>query len=300
MRHVRLNVFISLREMTIPLAEREEYDGPRSGFTLVELLVVIAIIGILIGMMMPAVGAMHEAARRTTCQSHLARLGLALQRYESSNGTLPAGTTDAQGPIHSSPQGIALSWTVRLLPYIDEQGTFRHVDLDAGAYSEKNAPVRNLRIVALVCPSERGGLQTATPASNYAGCHHDVEAPIAEDNHGVLFLNSHISQRDVTDGVQHTIYLGEKRTDPGDLGWMSGTRATLRNTGTEIDPADPKTPKSDLLVGGFASCHPAGANFAFGDAAVRFVSSQIEKKVYQQLGHRADGKLLKSGPTREE
>ena len=269
-------------------------------FTLFELLVVIAIIGILIGMMMPAVGAMHEAARRTTCQSHLARLGIALQKYEATYGALPAGTTDTKGPIHSAPQGIALSWNVRLLPYIDEQGTFKHVDLEAGAYAEKNAQVRAMRLAAFVCPSERNGLQTTNPASNYAGCHHDVEAPIAEDNHGVLFLNSHISERDVTDGIGNTIYLGEKRTDPGDLGWMSGTRATLRNTGTPIDPADPETPKSDLIVGGFASCHPAGTNFAFGDAAVRFVSSQIDKQVYQQLGHRADGKLLKSGPTREE
>ena len=68
--------------------------SPRRGFTLVELLVVIAIIGILIGMMFPAVGAMQEAARRTTCQNRLAQLGMALQKYESGYGALPPGTTD--------------------------------------------------------------------------------------------------------------------------------------------------------------------------------------------------------------
>ena len=99
-----------------------------------------------------------------------------------------------------------------MLPYLDEAGTFKQIDLAAGAYAEKNALVRGLRIAALACPSQRSSPQTATPASNYAGCHHEVEAPIAEDNHGVLFLNSRISARDVTDGVQHTIYLGEKRT----------------------------------------------------------------------------------------
>ena len=124
--------------------------------------------------------------------------------------------------------------------------------------------------------------------------------PIAEDNHGVLFLNSHISDRDVTDGVQHTIYLGEKRTDSDDLGWMSGTRATLRNTGTPIDQTGEEKPASDLFVGGFGAYHPAGANFLFGDVAVRFVSTAIDQEVYQQLGNRADGKLLTSGPTREE
>jgi prepilin-type processing-associated H-X9-DG protein len=266
----------------------------------VELLVVIAIIGILIGMMFPAVGAIQEAARRATCQSRLAQLGIGLQKYESGHGALPPGTTDPKGPIHNLPQGIQLSWTVHLLPYLDEAGTFKQINLAAGAYAEKNAPVRSLRIAAFTCPSQRSSLQTTTPASNYAGCQHEVESPIAEDNHGVLFLNSHISARDVTDGVQHTIYLGEKLAGLDDLGWMSGTRATLRNTGTPIDMTDEEKPASDLFVGGFGANHPAGANFLFGDGAVRFVNRLIDQGVYEQLGHRADGKLLKSGPTREE
>src|SRR5208282_3014377 len=105
----------------------------RNAFTLVELLVVIAIIGILIGMMVPAVGAMQEAARRTTCQNRMARLGMALQRYESGYGALPPGTTNPTGPIHNVPQGIQLSWTVHLLPYLDDAGTFKQIDLAAGA-----------------------------------------------------------------------------------------------------------------------------------------------------------------------
>ena len=233
--------------------------SPRRGFTLVELLVVIAIISMMIGLMLPAVGAMQEAARRSTCQSRLAQLGMALQKYESGYGVLPPGTTEPQGPIRNAPQGIQLSWTVRLLPYLDEAGTFKHIDLAAGAYSEKNAAVRSLRIAAFACPSQRSTPQTATPASNFAGCHHNVEAPIAEDNDGVLFLNSHISDRNVTDGVQHTIYLGEKLTDLDDLGWMSGSRATLRNTGTPLDKTGEEKPASDLFVGGFGAYHPAGA-----------------------------------------
>ena len=79
----------------------------------------------LIGMMFPAVGAMREAARRATCQSRLAQLGMALQKYESGYGVLPPGTTEPKGPIHNVPQGIQLSWTVRLLPYLDEAGTLQ-------------------------------------------------------------------------------------------------------------------------------------------------------------------------------
>jgi hypothetical protein len=241
---------------------------------------------------------MHEAARRATCQSRMAQLGLALQKHELANGALPAGTTDPKSPIHNVPKGIQISWTVRLLPYLDEAGTLKHIDLAAGAYAEKNAPVRKLVIPAFVCPSQVP-VATAAPPSSYAGCHHDVEAPIADNNDGVLFLNSHISERDVTDGVQHTIYLGEKRVDEGDLGWMSGSRATLRNTGTPIDETPTEQPASDLYVGGFGSSHPSGAGFLFGDRAVRFVNKSIDPDIYRRLANRADGQLLTSGPTRE-
>jgi prepilin-type N-terminal cleavage/methylation domain-containing protein len=278
----------------------------RAAFTLVELLVVIAIIGIFMAMTIPAVQATREAARRVSCQSHLSHIGEGLSGYEAAYGTLPTGTTEPKGPIHSAPRGCHISWLVRLLPYLGEGVTLKHVDLAAGAYDKKNAPVRGVRISLLVCPSDLGSTPEGVGISNYAGCHHDVEAPIDENNHGVLFLNSHISARDVTDGPANTIYVGEKRCRPDDLGWMSGTRATLRNTGTPMEIGVPRLPKpsgrepSELAVGGFGSAHPDGANFLLGDGAVRFLGRQIDMEVFQQLGHRADGKLLLGGPTREQ
>ena len=92
----------------------------------------------------------------------------------------------------------------------------------------------------------------------------------------------------------------------GDLGWMSGTRATLRNTGlplndrhdeVSLQPAETGSEKpvgtdAELLyVGGFASAHPSGANVGFGDASVEFISEDIDLKLWQQLGNRADGNL---------
>jgi prepilin-type N-terminal cleavage/methylation domain-containing protein len=311
----------------------------RRAFTLVELLVVIAIIGMLIGMMFPAVGAMREAARRATCQGRMARIGLALQKHEAGFGALPAGTTDPKSPIHNVPEGIQIGWLVHLLPYLDEGNSFKQIDLAAGTYAVKNDRVRKLHISAFVCPSQVPVSTAAAPASSYAGCHNDVERPIAADNNGVLFLNSHISERDVTDGVEHTIYVGEKKVDEGDLGWMSGSRATLRNAGTPInqtptetqvsqrvkepareaqsadinhprpEPVAPepavievvttKYPPDDLYVGGFGSHHPSGAGFLFGDRAVKFLNVEMDKAIFQQLANRADGKLLDKGPTRE-
>jgi prepilin-type N-terminal cleavage/methylation domain-containing protein len=277
----------------------------RCGFTLVELLVVITIIGILIAMMMPAVMGAREAARRMTCLSNLFQIGVALNNYQSAHEMLPPGTTDSAGPVHNTPQGYKMSWTVQMLPYLDENLIYEHIDRSVGAYDAKNAAVRAMKIAVFTCPAADPVLLDQPPVSNYVGCQNDVEAPINTDNHGVLFLNSHISRRDVTDGISHTIYLGEKITEATDLGWMSGTRATLRNTGSapQWGPPDPKTPnpaaKNDLWVGGFSSEHNQICNFLFGDGRTESLSVCIDMKVLQQLGNRADGKLLEHDPTTE-
>ncbi|MBN1590148.1 MAG: DUF1559 domain-containing protein [Pirellulales bacterium] len=317
--------------------------GPRPfrrnpGFTLVELLVVIAIIGILIALLLPAIQAAREAARRASCMNNMTQLGVALQNYESAHTVLPPGSINKEGPIHNKPEGYHMGWLVQLLPYVEEGNTFKHIDFSVGVYDKKNAPVRAINIQIFQCPSYAGdnrlGENFGDPLapdgdagtwtlSNYAACHHDVEAPIDVDNRGVMFLNSHIGQKNVTDGTTHTIYVGEKLGNARDLGWMSGTRATLRNTGTPLnkyvdqieawdtdepepleeegmDPAQPKSPGADLKVGGFESEHPGICNFLFGDGRVDVISEGIDPKVLEQLGSRADGKLLKDGPTRGE
>jgi prepilin-type N-terminal cleavage/methylation domain-containing protein len=212
----------------------------RAAFTLVELLVVIAIIGILVALLLPAIQAAREAARRSACSNKLMQLGMAIHGYESAHGVLPAGVTNASGPIRNQPVGQHISWLVHLLPYMEENVVYRHIDLEAGAYDPKNKDVRGLSIAGLTCPSEE--FQPGSPAAtSYAGCHHEVEAPIDEGNNGVFFLNSRLRMKDISDGAKYTILAGEKLYEQNvpDLGWLSGTRATLRNTGTPLNDTGP-------------------------------------------------------------
>ena len=321
------------RPPRLGLRRAQSSRGPTSlrGFTLVELLVVIAIIGILVSMLLPAIQASREAARRAQCMDRLRQLALALHEFEMSHEHYPAGTVNPTGPIQNLPNGQHISWIAHILPYIDEQIRYARLDLSLSAYHAKNDPVRQSVIDLLICPSFPGSY---APISNYAGCHHDVEAPIGADNHGVLFLNSAITREDLKDGAAYTLLVGEKLEDGSDLGWLSGTPATLRNTGTPLNQS-PKNlsfglpwlsnvevwnnelqqveetpenvpnsegflphslrggdPTTPLAVGGFASSHPGGVNFTFADGSSRFVAETVSAGLLQRLAHRSDGGMI--------
>ena len=308
---------------------KEQATKQRNAFTLVELLVVIAIIAILISMLLPAINAARSSARRATCQSKMIQQAAAMQNYYDANGNLPPGVTNDTGPITNRAQGIDRSWVAELLPFLDETNLYRHVDRNKSTYDPVNQGARDIAISVLLCPSSPNW--PASPAnSDYAGVYHDMEAPIDTNNNGLLFLNSKITHEDISDGQGYTLLIGEKRMNHPlpDLGWMSGTAATLRNTGTPINmtgknppaartPLPPKDelgaveieptnvneqknvngktrsdPAPGLFVGGFGSHHPTGANFCFADGHVRFLTDDIDGLILQQLGHRADGKLL--------
>ena len=289
------------------LQEQEPISQRRAtGFTLVELLVVIAIIGILVALLLPAIQSAREAARRTSCVNNEVQLALAIHSYEFHFETLPSGVTNPTGPIRNEPQGLHISWIVRILPYMEENTLFKHFDTALGAYAPANAKVRAAVVATLICPSEPGedsNEEHNIAYNNYVGCHNDLEAPIDKDNHGLLFLNSKIRYSEIEDGSSKTILLSEKLVSPDELGWVSGTRATLRNTGSKPNSgprpdwskdAPKEQPSNSLAVGGFSSRHPGGINAAFGDGSVHFISDDIDPELLHQLGNRADGQIMKS------
>lgn len=202
-----------------------------------------------------------------------------------------------------------MSWIVSILPYMEETVMYRKFDRAAGAYAAANAQVRAVPLSIAICPSYPGEevIKEGTIAiTTYAGCYHDVEAPIDVDNHGLLFLNSHVRFDEIYDGSTHTLLIAETRERPDDLGWVSGTRATLRNTSkieipqpqfAQMPPADEVTDEKDvaesLFVGGFGGHHPGGFNAAFADGSTRFVTENVDPAVWRLVGNRADGEIVK-------
>lgn len=270
------------------------------GFTLVELLVVVAIIGILIGMLLPAVQQVREAARRTACLNNLAQLGMAMHNYEFSAGNLPPGVIDKKGPIVNKPVGQHTGFIVSLLPFVEQGNIANNFSSEAGAYAKVNAPAAMMRIPVLECPSSWapavGG--TAPGPSNYAGNHHSVEAPIDDDNDGLLFLNSAIRYAEIYDGSSNTILIGEKMIDASDLGWASGSRSTLRNTSELLGHGDWTAKYGGVplpgpnFVGGFSSPHPGTCNFLMADGSVHSAMLVVDPQLFSNLGAREDGAMM--------
>jgi prepilin-type N-terminal cleavage/methylation domain-containing protein/prepilin-type processing-associated H-X9-DG protein len=308
-----------------------------NAFTLIELLVVMAIIAVLMGMLLPALVGAREGARRIQCVNNMKQIALALQSYAFSREVFPSGSYGETGPVLSTPASGQLSWISSILPFMEQSGLAKSLDTRYGSNDPVNNMVRMSGVRTLTCWSGQalgwtagwtpiGGMNPALiPAgpgmTSYAACQNDVEAPIDADNHGSFYLNSRVRVVDVVDGLSQTIFLGELAV-PSSLSWLSGTRATLRNTGHPINgvdlstveltkPASPPLPEdltarelearieagnlavSPRFVGGFSSVHPGnGANFAFGDGSVRFLKETIDRSVYRRLGHRADGEPI--------
>jgi prepilin-type N-terminal cleavage/methylation domain-containing protein/prepilin-type processing-associated H-X9-DG protein len=291
------------------------FRGRPGGFTLIEVLVVVTIIATLVALLLPAVQATREATRRCYCVNNLMQLATALQNYQNVHEVLPSGVVNEGGPIRNVPRGYHRGWLIQLLPYLEAKNVARRFDDAAELYGAENSTVRSIKIAVFSCPSDPGPYTRpdGMALNNYAACHNDLEAPIGARDKGAFFLNSCVSYEDIPDGTSTTIFVGEKTRFALDLGWASGTRATLRNAGIPLnspdllygdrpisswDDEDPVSiqlepdPNNPYLVGGFGSHHPGGTNFAFGDGSVKYLRQTVPPRILRSLANRADGELL--------
>ena len=199
-----------------------------------------------------------------------------------------------------------MSWVPQILPMIDQVSLYQTIRFEESAYSASNAVPRSSILRAMLCPSDSSNVVTSGNGStqiaftNYAACFGGEDVPIDTENSGLLFLNSRITFAQIRDGASNTILAGEKTIVAGtsDLGWLSGTRSTLRNTGVRINQGwDQPSVKggagglqapSETSTSGFSSHHGDLSSFLFADGAVKLLSQSVGLEMYSRLGQRDD------------
>jgi prepilin-type N-terminal cleavage/methylation domain-containing protein/prepilin-type processing-associated H-X9-DG protein len=259
------------------------------GFTLIELLVVIAIIAILIGLLLPAVQKVREAAARAKCNNNLKQLGLALLNYHDANGTFPAAKQDDTGNPGTLPVKPVTSWTAYVLPYIEQEALYRLYNFKVNYDNAANDDVNNndptkpnrQKVPVFVCPStpspdrttnthHRAVLEYMSPnqlTRNSGGSNSFTNYPATfglpfpkSDPYFVGVLghdkndgtrNGYRKVTDITDGSSNTILLAEEAglTDK----WVMGRLDTTATWGTGAWA----NPGTEITIGG---CDPATGN----------------------------------------
>lgn len=291
----------------------------RRGFTLIELLVVITIIGILVSLLLPAVQAARQAARRTQCQNNLKQISLAMLNYESSNRTLPSGGLD------DTNRGNRMGWSVLILPYIEQGNLADRLDYNRSYLDTNNKRVAMHAISLFHCPSQVEqksvlarifgstservdgqdpytihyyGVAGPKGANPNTGGQYRIEGSgscggFAKD--GPLHRNSRVGFGGIRDGSSSTMLIGEISWDNAQMYriWTRGcdTRgcgwsASCKNVVNAPNMKSYTQFNVDFNDISFGSEHPGGVHFAFCDGSVHFISDQIDLGVYKATASR--------------
>jgi prepilin-type processing-associated H-X9-DG protein len=297
----------------------------RPAVNLIELIVLIAILGILLGLLLPAIQKVRAAANRMSSANNLKQLALACHNYHDTYNHFPPGV-DANH----------FSAAARLLPFIEQEALYKSIDFDKAVDDKANAEARKTRIKTFLDP--RDPLDTVN--DDYGPTNYLFNAgskASLKDNDGIFFEDSQITFADITDGTSLTVMIGEtlrgdgqkKATDvrrqyvalagkdrarklTGDSGvkewqagkgikgdrcasWMDGRFLQGTFTGTR-KMNDPRPDVSaDAGLGGLSALRTengGGPNVAFCDGSVRVIKATVEVKVWRLLTARNDGEAL--------
>lgn len=308
------------------------------GFTLVELLVVIAIIGILIALLLPAVQAAREAARRSQCTNNLKQIGVALHNYHDSFKVLPTGHLEKY--VGTALSSTSWGWTGLILPFMEQQATFDTANVGVpsfyGAFSVPAAVTAMQQPIAtLKCPSDLqsttnsyrqrviGSVTMLVATANYVG-NNSSDTYIFDDNAttaGLFIRNKAMRMADILDGTSNTVAVGERSWQYRDasgavhvsaaaIAFGMTTNNDTVGRGDQIacgvyklnldgtEQSGSNAAPYERGMAGYSSRHPGGANFVLADGSVRFVSETIDGR-FDHRGINCDSSGSIAQATRE-
>jgi prepilin-type N-terminal cleavage/methylation domain-containing protein len=269
----------------------------RNGFTLIEFLVVVAIGVLLVGLLLPAVQKLREAAARSQCSNNLKQIGLAFHAHHDTAGHFPRGGTDLPPAFPFSADCAAAtpaareaswSWAYQILPHVEQENLFREGD---------PAVLRPTPVRVFYCPSRRPAEACRGLAKvDYAGC----AGTHPEGENGMVMRTTLgvVPVADVTDGLASTVMLGEKRLNRAEFGASADDNESYCTPGWgdwevyrrgSAPPAPDHNTPGDLSGSEvFGASHAAGFHCVFGDGSVRFVRYSVSPTTWTRVCVRND------------
>jgi prepilin-type N-terminal cleavage/methylation domain-containing protein/prepilin-type processing-associated H-X9-DG protein len=299
---------------------------PERGFTLIELLVVISIIGVLVGLLLPAVQSAREAARRVRCVNNLKQAGLALYQFESAQGRFPPGAVIGPFPPAGVETTAAHGLWPFLLPYLEQQAVFNQYNWSIDFNGPANHTAAATQLAVLQCPTAtqnrlvspdhpqgafadggEGGCADYGPVAGVNALLAQLGLVDPQKTQGILAANFMCRLADIPDGTSSTVMIAEDagrpelwragRLAPGEFA-IGGPWASSANY-VVIWGADDD---GKTLLGSCGincsnkqqpySFHPGGANFLFADGSVHFLKSGLPLRVLVQLATQAGGEVI--------